>query len=273
MSIAYASESLQTLKIYTHTRSRPSPQPESNQEMAMDISWYENPYFLLFGVLMSLLLVLAARVFLVLRNTGKPISPVSSQRPLHTLFVLGSGGHTAEMLSLVGALNLQRYAPRYYIAAVTDSMSLTRAATLEDHLQKCTPSTSSSSQAAESSTQKPKFYQVYRSREVGQSYFTSVVTTLLAMVHALWLVARIRPDVILCNGPGTCLPICMAGFLLKVVGVKWVVIVYVESIARVKKLSLTGLLLYKLGVSDQFFVQWSQLKDRFPNTIYTGRLM
>lgn len=65
----------------------------------------------------------------------------------------------------------------------------------------------------------------------------------------------------------------MAGFLLKVVGVKWVVIVYVESIARVKKLSLTGLLLYKLGVSDQFFVQWSQLKARFPNTIYTGRLM
>jgi beta-1,4-N-acetylglucosaminyltransferase len=165
--------------------------------MAMDISWCENPYFLLFGVLMSLLLVLAARVFLVLRNTGKPISPVSSQRPLHTLFVLGSGGHTAEMLSLVGALNLQRYAPRYYIAAVTDSMSLTRAATLEDHLQKCALSTSSSSQAAESSTQKPKFYQVYRSREVGQSYFTSVVTTLLAMMHALWLVAHIRPDVVI----------------------------------------------------------------------------
>ncbi len=61
--------------------------------------------------------------------------------------------------------------------------------------------------------------------------------------------------------------------ILQVVGVKWVVIVYVESIARVKKLSLTGLLLYKLGVSDQFFVQWSQLKARFPNTIYTGRLM
>jgi beta-1,4-N-acetylglucosaminyltransferase len=50
------------------------------------------------------------------------------------------------MLSLVGALNLQRYAPRYYIAAVTDNMSLTRAATLEDHLQKCALSTSSSSQ-------------------------------------------------------------------------------------------------------------------------------
>jgi hypothetical protein len=61
--------------------------------------------------------------------------------------------------------------------------------------------------------------------------------------------------------------------ILQVVGVKWVVIVYVESIARVKKLSLTGLLLYKLGVSDQFFVQWSQLKARFPNTIYMGRLM
>lgn len=31
------------------------------------------------------------------------------------------------MMSLVGALNLQRYAPRFYIAAATDNMSLAKA--------------------------------------------------------------------------------------------------------------------------------------------------
>lgn len=42
------------------------------------------------------------------------------------MFVV-SGGHTAEMLSLVRSMNLQQYAPRYYIAGATDKMSLSRA--------------------------------------------------------------------------------------------------------------------------------------------------
>ncbi|KAG6784863.1 hypothetical protein POTOM_010573 [Populus tomentosa] len=57
--------------------------------------------------------------------------------------------------------------------------------------------------------------QIYiRSREVGQSYLTSVGTT-LAMSHALWLMIRIRPQVVLCNGPGTCVPLCIIAFLFK----------------------------------------------------------
>jgi hypothetical protein len=36
-------------------------------------------------------------------------------------------------------------------------------------------------------------YQVYQSQEVGQSYLTSLATTLYAMVHVSWLVACIRP--------------------------------------------------------------------------------
>ena len=39
--------------------------------------------------------------------------------------------------------------------------------------------------------------QIYRSREVGQSYATSVWTTLLAIVHALQLMIKIRPQVVL----------------------------------------------------------------------------
>jgi len=84
---------------------------------------------------------------------------------------------------------------------------------------------------------------IYRSREVGQSYITSIWTTLIAMGHALWLMIKIRPEVvlcqndlvllsyfsllqfelimyaiiqILCNGPGTCIPLCAIAFIFKV---------------------------------------------------------
>ncbi|KAD4586197.1 hypothetical protein E3N88_23798 [Mikania micrantha] len=89
----------------------------------------------------------------------------------------------------------------------TDNMSLQKARVFEDTLDDKT-----SLQGLECT----KFMQIYRSREVGQSYITSVWTTLLALCHALWLMVKIRPQVILCNGPGTCIPICAIAFIFKV---------------------------------------------------------
>jgi beta-1,4-N-acetylglucosaminyltransferase len=209
---------------------------------------------------------IVSRLVTVWILTGYPM-PLSmdkkKQRSLKTLAVLGSGGHTAEILNVVRALNFERYQPRCYIAAVTDNHSLSKAQRVEEM----------SENAGKNGYQQPTFYRIYRSREVGQSYLTSIGTTLLAIAHAFWLVIRIRPDVILCNGPGTCLPICIAGFFLKVVGVKWVVMVYIESIARVQKLSLTGLLFYRLHLMDKFIVQWPKLQENFPGTEYMGQLM
>lgn len=184
-----------------------------------------------------------------------------------------SGGHTAEMMSLVRVMDLKRYAPRHYIAGATDNMSLPRAERVEAELLKSAQFSDQDTKAADEWLQRSQYSKIYRSREVGQSYVTSVFTTLWAFAHSVVQVLRIQPDVILCNGPGTCLPICVAGFLLKLVGWRWVVVVYVESIARVKKLSLTGLLLYKLRLADQFFVQWKDLKTKYPQANYVGRLM
>ncbi|PIN23434.1 putative glycosyltransferase [Handroanthus impetiginosus] len=184
--------------------------------------------------------------------------------PLSTLIVLGSGGHTAEMLNLLAVMQMDRFKPRYYIAAATDNMSLQKARVLEDSLMEKT---------GVGMIGTAHFMQIYRSREVGQSYVTSVGTTLIALTHALWLMIKIRPQVILCNGPGTCIPLCAIAFFFKVFGIRWSSIFYVESIARVKKLSLSGWLLYKLRMADQLFVQWSQLKSKYPRANYVGRLM
>ncbi|KAL3676937.1 hypothetical protein R1sor_026885 [Riccia sorocarpa] len=215
-------------------------------------------------ILLGLLVVgFVSRLVIVWMFTGQPrVTSKDSrkERSLKTLIVLGSGGHTAEILRIVEKMNFENYSPRCYIAAVTDDHSLAKAKRLEE-------------EKAGDELKQSRFYRIYRSREVGQSYITSVGTTLLAMAHAFYLAFSIRPDLIICNGPGTCLPVCIAGFVLKVLGVRWVVMVYVESIARVRKLSLTGLLFYKLHLMDQFFVQWPKLQQKFPRTQYVGRLM
>ncbi|XP_050235333.1 uncharacterized protein LOC126683468 isoform X2 [Mercurialis annua] len=218
--------------------------------------------FLVLVIIISLVFSAVARIFYVLYRTGKPLR-ADSLKPLSTLIVLGSGGHTAEMINVVALLQKDRFTPRFYIAAATDKMSLQKACVLEDSLV----------DMHQGKRVSAKYMQIYRSREVGQSYLTSIWTTLLAVAHALWIMIKIRPEVVLCNGPGTCIPLCVIAFLFKVVGITWSSIFYVESIARVQRLSLSGLLLYKLRIADQFFVQWPQLQSKYRRAQYVGCLM
>ncbi|KAI6705843.1 hypothetical protein NL676_008805 [Syzygium grande] len=215
------------------------------------------------AALTALVLLIVIRFLYIVLWGGKPRHG-KSRRTYSTLIVLGSGGHTAEMLNLLSVLQKDRFAPRFYIAAATDNMSLQKARVMEDSLIDA---------AGVKVEETAKYLQIYRSREVGQSYVTSVWTTLVATAHALYLMIQLRPEVILCNGPGTCIPLCAIAFLFKVLGIRWSSIFYMESIARVKRLSLSGLLLYKLRVADQFFVQWPQLQRKYPRAEYVGCLM
>nr|XP_019956970.1 PREDICTED: UDP-N-acetylglucosamine transferase subunit ALG14 homolog [Paralichthys olivaceus] len=196
------------------------------------------------------------RLYLVVK-TGSELKP-GSKGPIAVLVVAGSGGHTTEILRLMGSL-CAAYTPRHYVIADTDQMSEEKISTFE-----------SSKQHSDSGSQFT-ICRIPRSREVHQSWTSSVVSTLNALQYSLPLVFRLRPDMVLCNGPGTCVPLCMAGLLLGILGMKKVLIVYVESICRVHTLSLTGKILYP--ISDYFFVQWSSLKDKYPKSIFLGRVV
>jgi len=66
-------------------------------------------------------------------------------------------------------------------------------------------------------------------------------------------------DAILLNGPGSSVPIALSAFLSRVItGKAEPRLIYVESLARVKRLSLTGILL--LPFMDCFIVQWKVLQ-------------
>lgn len=112
---------------------------------------------------------------------------------------------------------------------------------------------------------------VPRTREVGQSWVTSAFTTLRALISSLLVLARHQPTLILSNGPGTCVPLCVGAVMLRVLGVCASRVVFVESLCRVRSLSLSGQLLYPL--SDHFLVQWPQLTESHPRACYMGRLV
>eukprot|EP01024_Parvocaulis_polyphysoides_P057132 TRINITY_DN60659_c0_g1_i1.p1 TRINITY_DN60659_c0_g1~~TRINITY_DN60659_c0_g1_i1.p1 ORF type:complete len:151 (-),score=4.05 TRINITY_DN60659_c0_g1_i1:11-463(-) len=146
------------------------------------------------------------------------------------MIVLGSGGHTAEILKLISKMDLNKYSPRIYVVAETDSHSNEKALKQEQELQK----------EGGLETIIPQIVTIPRSREVGQSYITSVLTTLKSLWFAFWAVLIHRPDVILVNGPGTCIPIVASAVFFRSLGLMKGKIIYIESIARVEKLSLRG---------------------------------
>lgn len=181
---------------------------------------------------------------------------------VRVLAVLGSGGHTAEMLRLLPSLCAnEAYSRIDFVLAETDTSSRASAERLQGELAR-----------AKRPLPPIAFHTIPRSREVGQSYASSVLTTLRATASAIATVVGCRSDLILCNGPGTCLPVCVIARASALVMPRATKIVYVESVARVRTLSLTGRIVWRLGLADGFFVQWHELTARYPGSTFLGRL-
>nr|CRZ24382.1 BMA-HPO-16 [Brugia malayi] len=188
-------------------------------------------------------------------NMAKGKRPSTSIR---MCYVFGSGGHTAELLTLISAFR-QQFGHRIYIVSDTDKLSGRKIIEFEKS----------------QSLGNFRVERISRSREVKQNYITSIWTTIWACIESLFLIWRIRPDAIICNGPGVCLPICFAAALFDLLRLHNVQLFYIESLCRVKKLSVTGQILYKLRIPDIFFVHWEDLVHRYPRVFLipcTGRV-
>ncbi|XP_062612293.1 UDP-N-acetylglucosamine transferase subunit ALG14 homolog [Saccostrea cucullata] len=210
---------------------------------------------------MLILIVAACVIFLAVCFAVIVTRAIYQRRKstVSVLAVMGSGGHTKEMLSLLSGLG-PHYHPRYYVIANTDTMSQQKVEQFEKQ---------------RTSTEKNKseysIVLIPRSREVAQSWTSSVLSTLIALWKSFPVVFKSNPDLILCNGPGTCVPICLAGLILKIARLGKPRIVYVESICRVETLSLSAWMLYYLV--DEMLVQWPSLQNKFPRTRYIGKLV
>ena len=164
-----------------------------------------------------LLLVAAACVFpaLMMRRKQKNFKG----RKIKTFVVLGSGGHTTEMLSMLSSLTITEFSSFVFLIAATDRMSEVKLRALFND---------------------PYIRRTPRAREVGQSWLSSIFTTAIAILHAIRIVWTERPDLVLTNGPGTCVPVAYTAWLLRILCIKDCRIVFVESVARVNSISLSG---------------------------------
>ncbi|OBZ88128.1 UDP-N-acetylglucosamine transferase subunit alg14 [Choanephora cucurbitarum] len=165
------------------------------------------------------------------------------------------GGHTAEMLQLVNSLNPTQYTPRTYVVAHSDLLSEEKARQFEQHVQKG----------------EFKLVKMARARHVGQSWLTVPFSVIKGLFSSVQILISSWPDVIICNGPGSCIPICILSYLPRIFLVKKMEIIYIESFARVYNLSLTGKLLYPFV--DRFLVQWPELSNRLQRAEYRGILV
>ncbi|WVR00304.1 hypothetical protein IAU59_007447 [Kwoniella sp. CBS 9459] len=164
---------------------------------------------------------------------------------------LGSGGHTSEMRTLVSTLPFERYTPWTYIYCHGDEMSLKAIASLESEKGDVT------------SAHSYDLLPLPRARKVAEPLSSTLISaskTLVVAIYHLFLLPLFRhpgkpfADVLLINGPGTCVVLVLVTYIRRILGLRYTKIIYVESFARVKSLSLSGKLVRPFV--DRFIVQW-----------------
>ena len=209
-----------------------------------------------------------------------PSTPSTAGLPaVYFLYILGSGGHTSEMLETIKRkFTPQTNAHRRYLVTTGDTDSLHRVVQLEALIHRCFPD----ARAGTLDT-----FRVPRARRVHQPLWTAPLTCLATAIHAVNALTR-EPDarpatrhgaqfkyphVVLTNGPATGFVVCLVAHLLKLFYLAprdRLKMVYVESWARTRSLSLTGRLFLWSGIADMFCVQHEALARRYKGTVYVG---
>lgn len=81
------------------------------------------------------------------------------------------------------------------------------------------------------------------------------------------VVKRVKPYALVCVGTSISVPLCFWGKIFRKKTI------FIESMTRVKKLSLTGRIISVLGLYDRFYVQWPESTILQKQAIYKGTVL
>ena len=86
----------------------------------------------------------------------------------------------------------------------------------------------------------------------------------LIALKSIYIFIKERPDVIISTGVLAAIPMIFIGNIFKKK------VIYIESFAKINSPTMTGKLVYKKKLADQFYVQWETMLEFYPNAIYKG---
>ncbi|CCH62863.1 hypothetical protein TBLA_0I02050 [Henningerozyma blattae CBS 6284] len=196
-------------------------------------------------------------------------------KPLHLFVFLGSGGHTGEMLRI-----LQNYDSVLFYEPKNEGTRIQTILYLGySDLQSLEKFKDFISNYKYKNNMIINYVQFIKARNVNANMINSLISISKTLFYSFKQILRIKlqmlnnPHLVLLNGPGTC---CIITLWFKVFEFFLIGsssnIVYVESLARITSLSMTGKILYYLA--DKFVVQWEDLKQTIcPRALYYGILV
>ncbi|SBT75675.1 UDP-N-acetylglucosamine transferase subunit ALG14, putative [Plasmodium ovale] len=165
--------------------------------------------------------------------------------------VLGSGGHTFEMLEILKLIK-NRNIIFHFFYANNDPLSREKA---ENTLKNC----------------RKNFFTIPRCRSVGESYIVACIKFIFVFIYCIFLTYKMNNmNLIIVNGPGTCVPVVFSLLFRKYIFFKKIKIVYLESVCRVYSLSLSAKLLYNFA--DLFVVFSEHLQKKYKKAKFYGYL-
>lgn len=149
------------------------------------------------------------------------------------IFISSTGGHLSELMVLKPIFNDYDY---HVVTEKTES-----------------------TQSLKKQYGKRIHYLIYGTRIHKFKYLCKVTYNTL---KSLGLFLNIRPKAIVTTGTHTAVPMCI---IAKIFGAK---VIFIETYANVYTPTMSGKFVYK--IADKFVVQWEELKDVYPESIYLG---
>ncbi len=150
------------------------------------------------------------------------------------IFASSSGGHLSELLKLEKLFN------EYNYLIVTEKTDIT--------------------------VRLAKKYNIdYFKYGPSRNIFKYIFSLLCNIFISIKIILKFKPDTIISTGAQVGGIMCFFG---KIFGKK---IIYIESLAKVKSLSMTGKIVYLFA--NKFYVQWESLAKLYDKAEYLGRLM
>ena len=104
----------------------------------------------------------------------------------------------------------------------------------------------------------------YYVSQVNRKEVLFIFKMLLITIKSFFIFLKEKPDVIISTGVLASIPMLFIGHILKKK------VIYIESFAKINSPTMTGNLIYKKHIADQFYVQWESMKEFYPNAIYKG---